>query len=355
MAYAGEIVVTGLGMVSSLGHGAEQSCASVRARITRFQEDDSFLCQAGPPGWEEEPLVGARIASLDAGPDRIRGMALAAFQELIQNARLTREEFAGAGLYLSLPPASRPGPEGRDDAGLPSGTLEGLSAGRERPASVIAAGHAGSFLAMEQAAAAIREGKRDLCLVAGADSYFEDEILERLDAARRLKSSWNSGGFVPGEGAAAILLEPRHRAERRRATLLAGVEKIGTALEANIFGSPSPCRGDGLAQAIATCAAGDGGTGPDWVTCDLNGENDRAMEWGLCQVRLRGLLAGVRHLWHPADCLGDLGAATGAFLVALVSRAFQRGYAPAERCLLWTSSDGPERAALMLRRAGPVG
>jgi hypothetical protein len=72
---------------------------------------------------------------------------------------------------------------------------------------------------------------------------------------------------------------------------------------------------------------------------------------GLVRVRLTQQLQGLRRLWHPADCLGDVGAATGGVLMAVLGRSFQRGYAPADRALLWAGNDEGQRTALVLARA----
>jgi 3-oxoacyl-[acyl-carrier-protein] synthase-1 len=68
-------------------------------------------------------------------------------------------------------------------------------------------------------------------------------------------------------------------------------------------------------------------------------------------VRLHDQLGGVKHLLHPADCLGDVGAATGGVLLGLAARAFERGYALASRALLFVASDDGARAALTIAAA----
>lgn len=59
-------------------------------------------------------------------------------------------------------------------------------------------------------------------------------------------------------------------------------------------------------------------------------------------------LGGLPHgwqLWHPADCLGDTGAASGPTLICLAVRAFQRGYGGPGGALVTSVSDRGERAA----------
>jgi 3-oxoacyl-[acyl-carrier-protein] synthase I len=86
------------------------------------------------------------------------------------------------------------------------------------------------------------------------------------------------------------------------------------------------------------------------VLCDLNGESYRAFEWGVVAARL-GDRGALERLVHPAVCLGDIGAATFGVLTTAVAAAFRRGYAAADEAIIWTSSDGPARAAARIARA----
>jgi 3-oxoacyl-[acyl-carrier-protein] synthase-1 len=88
----------------------------------------------------------------------------------------------------------------------------------------------------------------------------------------------------------------------------------------------------------------------EWVAGDLNGESYRAREWGLSQVMLLEHFRRLKHIWHPADSLGDVGAASGAVLVSLAARAWDKEYAPAEKCLIFAGSDDGSRGALLLQR-----
>ena len=50
----------------------------------------------------------------------------------------------------------------------------------------------------------------------------------------------------------------------------------------------------------------------------------------------------------PADCWGDMGAASGPLLATLAISSGARGYAPGPRSMLWTSSEGGYRCAAVL-------
>ena len=175
-------------------------------------------------------------------------------------------------------------------------------------------------------------------MIVGVGSLFDPETLTALDTAGRLKSEQNPDGFIPGECATAVLLERWPEAEKRGATPFAIVQGMGIGREPQSIASGEPSTGQGLCQAIEhACAVAGASTGADWAVSDLNGESYRAREWGLVQGRLPALLNGMRTVWHPADCIGDVGAATGGLLVAMVARAFARAYAPAPRALVWAA------------------
>ena len=54
----------------------------------------------------------------------------------------------------------------------------------------------------------------------------------------------------------------------------------------------------------------------------------------------------------PADCWGDVGAASGPLYVSLVAAAEERGYAKGPLSLIWASSEGGRRAAAILKQWG---
>jgi 3-oxoacyl-[acyl-carrier-protein] synthase-1 len=92
----------------------------------------------------------------------------------------------------------------------------------------------------------------------------------------------------------------------------------------------------------------------DVVLCDLNGESYRATEWSYAMARTFRDGQAVPPLVHPADCLGDVGAATGGVLLALAAAAMKKGLAPWKTALVWCSSDNGERAACAVNRLGSL-
>jgi 3-oxoacyl-[acyl-carrier-protein] synthase-1 len=179
------------------------------------------------------------------------------------------------------------------------------------------------------------------------------EALERRREAGILKSDDHPQGILPGEGAAFVVLEreapPGVRARGR-------VHGTGVAEEPTVD-TDAPNAGVGLTRALRAARAAAGGA--DFATfprvvCDLNGDRYRAMEWAYVLVRALSDLKdpapgpGQTERWHPAECTGDMGAASGVVNLVWAQTAMARGYAGSDRALVWGASDGPLRAAAVL-------
>lgn len=340
-------------MISPVGLTMIQTCASVRAGINRFVDFEDYLCEPEELDFgDPEPLKGSRVPVLGLDDERLSRLLLWALQELVQNTRMTRSVFARVKIYVALPPAGR---ARRAEGAAASDLLEflekALRIDRAR-VGLFPGGHTASARAMEAALAEIAREPATPCIIAGVDSYHDPDTLALLDRAGRLRSKKNPNGFIPGEAASALLVESRATAIGRGARVLTSLRGIRSSREANVIDSDLPSAGAGLAEAIRTLPGlEDRGAVIEWVACDLNGERYRHHEWGLCQVNLCRLFGTLQHVWHPADCLGDVGAASGSVILALIARAFDCGYAPARECVVWMSADDGERAAMLL--AGP--
>jgi 3-oxoacyl-[acyl-carrier-protein] synthase-1 len=85
------------------------------------------------------------------------------------------------------------------------------------------------------------------------------------------------------------------------------------------------------------------------MICDQNGEAYRADELAFMLVRLSERFTDGSDFEAPADCWGDVGAASGPLFVVLAAAAAERGYARGPHYVLWTSSESGERGAALLQ------
>ena len=84
------------------------------------------------------------------------------------------------------------------------------------------------------------------------------------------------------------------------------------------------------------------------VYAGLNGEGLVAKEWGVAYLRSAERFAEGFEVEHPADCLGDAGAALGPILLGLAAIGLEKGYREGP-CLVWSTSDREARGAALLR------
>ena len=350
-----EIVITAMSGLSPVGLNIEQTCASINAGITRFSEHAYFECVGADPEWdEEEPLIASNVPIIDPfedGPERLLQLIIPALNDIFNAAKIKRKEVQSCGLLLALPqPDEIINSWSLDKTFIPE-LFRRTGLDSYKIHKVSQTGHAGLFCLIQDALTCLRAGEVELCIVAGVDSYLMSERLEFLDNAWRIKSSKSVDGFIPGEATTVLLLETVSNAKVRERQSLATVSFCETGKEPHNISTDKSSSGTGLSDAIGKVLNQRGDKNNiRWVICDLNGESYRGFEWGLVQTRLHKQLSGIEVVNHPADCLGDIGAATGGMLIANAVQAFERGYNISDDALLWTASDDGLRAALCVNQ-----
>ncbi len=168
---------------------------------------------------------------------------------------------------------------------------------------------------------------------------------------KRIRTDRNADGFAPGEGAGFCLLTTQRIAEKQGMPILARIDSIGTASEAGHFYSDEPYLGEGLSQAFAGCIDNANDPPPiDCVFASFNGERYWAKEFSVAMLRHKAVFAPEYLMEHPAECCGDLGAASGGVMLGLAAIGLQRRRA-AGATLVYCSSDYGQRAAVLLTAA----
>jgi 3-oxoacyl-[acyl-carrier-protein] synthase-1 len=207
-------------------------------------------------------------------------------------------------------------------------------------------------VALRTARDGLRAGQARACVVAGADSYLDLDTLEWLEDTDQVHGagrSNNAWGFIPGEGAGAVLLVREEVAQQARMKVVGRLLGVGAAVEGARIRTDTVCVGRGLSDAfLGALSVLPNGERVSDVYCDMNGEPYRAAEFGLAILRVRKRFVSPSDFVAPADCWGDVGAASGPLGVVLACIAMAKGYARGSSALVWASSESGERGAATL-------
>jgi 3-oxoacyl-[acyl-carrier-protein] synthase-1 len=365
-----DIVVSGLGVVSPVGLCVQATCAALRAGIARMGEIETHFVDGellgkvpviggrvpterfgdrdAPDEWPghdrfEVPAPPSRERFVVPGTERLLELALPAAREAMAGAGPARNGGARIGLYV--------GTDEHDDPAPLLEALKGVLGGAVGPVVAVPAGRAAALAAFSAALADLREGTIPGALVGGVDSLIRGPVLARLESAGILKSESVPQGVIPGEAAAFVHIENGDAARNRGARIL-GRLLSGGMDEEPAAGTKEPNRAEGLTRALQrVCRDAGGLSAPPLVICDLNGDRYRALEWAMASVRTLGRLHGDLEIWHPADCIGDCGAASGAVNAVWAVVSFLKGYAGSDRALVWGGSEGKSRGAAVFAPA----
>jgi len=341
------VYVVCLGASTPVGRCAWSSAAAVRAGITGFGQHPYMVDTAG------EPMRVARAPWLDiglTGADRFEALMLPAIDQALEPILARPQEDLNIAIALGLP-APRPG--------LPEELQKELTRrcarkyhGTFGAAASFAAGHAGGLIALDAATRKLAMGELDACVVAGVDSYIQPETLEWLEACDQLHGAGplnNAWGFIPGEAAGSVLLMRGAAIRRLQLDPLAQVLGVGTGFEPRRIKTETVCIGEGLTETfrIALANLPDGARVTD-VYCDMNGEPYRADEYGFTCLRTKEAFDTASDFIAPADCWGDVAAASGPLHVGLAIISGAKSYANGPYAFVWASSEGGERGAALL-------
>jgi 3-oxoacyl-[acyl-carrier-protein] synthase-1 len=341
-------------MMSAVGAGSKPTATSVAAGVARLSEtsihDRRFRPIVMGTLLEDElpplapPVLEAR--GLTSTQQRLLRLAAPALQEAVadfgNHARLP--------LFLGTPEATagRPAP-------VDARWLDLLAKQSDVPFDVArskswANGRAAGLFALAGGMRALASGAVEHVLVGAVDTYVDLMRIADVDRQGRVLAEGVMDGFVPGEGACFLLLSSA--GVRGGGPAIARIEAVATASEPGHRFSEEPYRGDGLAGAFqAVFAQAENAPPVRCVWAGLNGESFNAKEWGTAYARSRERFAEPLKIEHPVDCFGDPGAALGLLMLGIAAAGIADGKVE-EPALVWCSSDGEERAAALVRRAG---
>ncbi|MBN7821641.1 beta-ketoacyl synthase N-terminal-like domain-containing protein [Bowmanella yangjiangensis] len=333
------LAITATGMVTGVGLDTYSSCAAIRAAIDNFQET-RFMDEQGE--WIqgcavplEEQLQGARKLAM---------MLCKALEECAAQAQVHLEEIP---VIICLSEPERPGiPENLGNKVFFL-VQEFLGLPLHRDSAVIKQGRAGGIYALKLARDILYQNKLNHVLVCGVDSLLNAHSIRYFETQDRLLTSHHSDGFIPGEAAAAILLSPPQCSQQNQLLCMG----LGFAVEQATISAGLPVRADGLTQALnmAFEEAGSSMNDMDFRIVDVAGEQYWFKEAALALSRLLRVHKQGFPIWHPADCIGEVGAAIVPVCLAYLKVAFEKGFAAGSNIVHHASNDDGQRSVAILR------
>lgn len=342
--------------MNGLGFTSHQTWALRRADVRAMTESPFRL-----PDGELASMAHVRVLPRDD----VGAMRLYAILEQILStpAQWLRGRVAPGrlGVVLALPYRHQGGGQERyrkERAQLERATHELLgSIGVPFELHVEARGHAGPAHGLRWLGEQIGRDEIDVGLLVGVDTYYDPDIFDWLSDQKRLFDGHRIDGFIPGEGGAVIGLASARWQQAQGWSPLGRLEAIGTALEP-VDPSQGENLGVGLTAAIGAVsdhlAASERTV--DWWLGDVTTEARRLREFQLAFPRVSARVSHAQTvLEFLPEHLGDLGAATIPTGIAIATEAFLRGAPRARNCVLFAASNGPDRAAVLIRHPGESG
>ena len=298
------------GICCAVGLNIAAACCAMRAGMDHFQES-AFRDESGKP---------LRVASLPLGDlwgqERISLMSAAAVRDCIAHANLAHSR--GIAVVMLVAEPERPHSEAHRFEACRSAVEEALAGLPVMAVGLVAEGRAGVGRGLETAQQLLNDEQIQHVLLVGVDSYLNAATINHFLASRRMLSTDNPSGFVPGEGAGAVLLDAPGRTDP--------VVRAGDILVSGIGCGFEEARPDGQIanRAIALTAAiraalrqADLSAGAlQFRMSDQNGDPFLAREAALAYARITAAESVALPLFAPAENVGEIGAATGVIALA---------------------------------------
>jgi len=327
-------------MVTAVGFNYAASCAAIRAGIKGIRVLNLWDAENG------EYLSGAKVDLPQwwEGIGKLADLVAPAIWECLEAAK--PEGSASIPILLGVAPLDRPHRLPRLDEEILDEIEWRLKLPHHPQSAVIAMGNVSGLVALAHARKMIDRRLSRYCVVAGVDSFLQQEVVEAYMGQRRIMTKTNSNGFFPGEAGAAVLVGATGSSKTKELK----VSGMGFGHEEATIASDSPTRGVGMTGACRD-ALGEADIAMHEISCrntDLNGEHYKFKEAMFAQGRLLKKRAAGREVWHVAECIGEIGAVHVPCALGLSLYSGEKSFAPGPKMLCQFSGDGPERAACVV-------
>jgi 3-oxoacyl-[acyl-carrier-protein] synthase-1 len=334
------LYIQSIAMISPVGSDSKSSLAAMRAGISGFEE----LPIANPL---TQPIIGSWIQSVGGtGYNRIVALLFRTCKEWIKGFSAADNQYLP--IIIGITDKSRPDYNSLFESNLLYALEKELGYSFDhRHSKIISKGRASVFFALKAARRLLKNGA-NRCIVAGVDSLINVDCISWLHRNHRLKLVDNQDGVIPGE--CGVILELRTTANSALKTNIT-IDGLGFARESSTISSSEPNLADGMVEATNTALRESGiefGE-VDFRLSDLTGEQYYFREIATTVARLLRVHKESFPIWHPAEFIGDTGAASGGVMLAMVFAAATKGYAPGNIAICQSASDAGERAAAVLK------
>lgn len=346
-----KLYIAGMGMITPLGPNVQTTVAAVNAGISAYQESRYYTTEGDAITMAEVPaaLFEDFEAEIDEGEsyneqyDHMIKMAVVALGEACRDQPIEQPiPLVLAMPELDISPAIRHALLSRN---LANNCASWISPNLTR---VCHTGRAAGIESIEFAFKYLYD-KYDRMVVGGSDSHSDYARLNLLDEMGRLLTVGSSDSFAPGEGACFLSLTPRPELAQVRDGHIIALHPPGIAEEQGHLFSGEPYRGDGLDQAFKKALVDQPKQSIHRIYSSMNGENHWAKEYGVAYLRNKQKFIEKVCIEHPADCYGDLGAATATTLITLAAEHLHKNNNVFKH-LVYSSSDAAMRAAIVIEK-----
>ncbi len=345
------IYIANTGLITATGGTSDMVAAVYRAGISAYQRANYFthdrhlMTLAQVPEASLPPLAeNINLAKCSLRDQRLIRMLRVVLEQVLQNdhAQPIPLLLAGPENYRGL------------NHQLDNNFLRHLEQQVNPPidyslSRINSLGRAGVLEALRLAHHYLLDLGHPFVLIGGVDTAQNSAWLQMLDEDERVKSErpGTSDSFVPGDGAGCLLLTADPTLAMRHNDYIFALTPPGFGHEHGHLYSDEPYLGEGLHTAVQqTLAYLPERMKISHLYSSSNGESYWAKELGIAMTRASDHLHNLQHE-HPADTYGDIGAATGAALIAVACYDLRHAKTPSP-CLITTASDHAFRAAVCL-------
>ena len=342
------VFVMGTGMMTSVGLSAAETAASVRSRMMRFAEIDIRDQNFEPFKFAEIPEDGlppltedvAKESGLSMREMRLLRVGTLPLLECLRNC----PPDVRPPLLLALPDMETQRPLNRKRLLELLGRQTGLAFDIAQ-SSAAYSGRAGGLLAIAAAVQWLGSGSAPFVIAGGIESFRDLYVLGTLDLHKRVRSATTNDAFIPGEGAAFLLLAASPAALHAGSGPLARVLGCAESFEPGNLYSAQPYLGEGLANGLQNLLQTCGLPAPiEEVYSSMNGESHWAKEWGVAYTRNMAAFNPNHGYASPGGLLRGNCGSVRAIARGTGSGGNATGVPPCAGTDLFIFRQGPDRA-----------